>query len=66
MQRVGVSLPSRNVDLNELTSHATLADRTGYDSLWIPESWGHEVFTVLQKIADATNRIKLGPGIANV
>jgi alkanesulfonate monooxygenase SsuD/methylene tetrahydromethanopterin reductase-like flavin-dependent oxidoreductase (luciferase family) len=45
---------------------AVLADRLGYDSFWLPEVWGYEVFSLLTEIALKTKRIKLGTGIVNV
>ena len=45
---------------------AILADELGYDSFWIPEAWGYEVFALLTEIALNTSRIKLGTGIVNV
>ena len=45
---------------------AILADRLGYDSFWLPEVWGYEVFSLLTEIALRTKRIKIGTGIINV
>jgi alkanesulfonate monooxygenase SsuD/methylene tetrahydromethanopterin reductase-like flavin-dependent oxidoreductase (luciferase family) len=45
---------------------AQLADELGYDSFWVPEAWGYEVFSLLTEMAVHTKRIKLGTGIANV
>ena len=44
---------------------AILADELGYDSFWLPEAWGYEVFTLLTEMALMTKRIKLGTGIIN-
>src|SRR5262249_4414613 len=41
-------------------------DDLGYDSFWLPEAWGYEVFTLLTEMAGRTKRIKLGTGIVNV
>ncbi|MDH5493121.1 MAG: LLM class flavin-dependent oxidoreductase, partial [Myxococcales bacterium] len=43
-----------------------LADELGYDSFWLPEAWGYEVFSLLTEMAKVTRRIKLGTGIVNV
>jgi len=43
-----------------------LAERCGYYGLWVPENTGREAFTQLGAFAMATERIRLGPGIANV
>jgi alkanesulfonate monooxygenase SsuD/methylene tetrahydromethanopterin reductase-like flavin-dependent oxidoreductase (luciferase family) len=45
---------------------AQLADELGYDSFWVPEAWGYEIFTLLTEMAIATKQIKLGTGIVNV
>lgn len=44
---------------------AILADELGYDSFWLPEAWGYEVFPLLTEMALKTKRIKLGTGIIN-
>ncbi len=43
-----------------------IADELGYDSFWVPEAWGYEVFSLLTEMAVHTKHIKLGTGIANV
>lgn len=45
---------------------ARLADQLGYDSIWLGETWGYELFSSLSDIARNTERIKVGAGIANV
>jgi alkanesulfonate monooxygenase SsuD/methylene tetrahydromethanopterin reductase-like flavin-dependent oxidoreductase (luciferase family) len=45
---------------------ARLADELGYDSLWLGETWGYELFASLSHLGQVTERIKLGAGIANV
>jgi len=56
----------RNYDRKTYVKAAVLADRLGYDSFWLPEVWGYEVFSLLTEIALKTKRIKLGTGIINV
>jgi len=43
-----------------------LAERLGYEGVWIPENTGREAFAQLGALAMATERIRLGPGIANI
>ena len=43
-----------------------LAEASGYTGLWIPENTGRELFAQLGAFAAATERIALGPGIANI
>lgn len=41
-------------------------ERLGYDRVWMPESWGRDVVTVLTRIAGETDEIGIGTSIANV
>jgi F420-dependent oxidoreductase-like protein len=43
-----------------------LAEGLGYDTFWMGEAWGQEVFSTLAWLATHTTRIRLGVGIANV
>lgn len=65
--RIGLTLPSGSdmtpADQLALVQHA---ESLGYDSVWLGEAWGCEVFTRLTWIACNTKTIKLGAGIANV
>jgi alkanesulfonate monooxygenase SsuD/methylene tetrahydromethanopterin reductase-like flavin-dependent oxidoreductase (luciferase family) len=56
----------KNYDRKLYLRAAQLADELGYDSFWLPEAWGYEVFSLLTEVAVATKRIKLGTGIVNV
>ena len=55
----------KNYDRKLYLKAAILADELGYDSFWIPEAWGYEVFSLLTEIAVHTKQIKLGTGIVN-
>lgn len=56
----------KNYDRELYLRAAILADELGYDSFWVPEAWGYEIFSLLTEIAVKTERIKLGTGIINV
>jgi F420-dependent oxidoreductase-like protein len=56
----------KNYDRRLSLRAAILADELGYDSFWIPEAWGYEIFPLLTEIALSTKQIKLGTGIVNV
>ncbi len=56
----------RDSNIDEVIASAKLADELGYDTMWVGESWGWDVFTTLTMIACHTNRIRLGTGIATV
>jgi F420-dependent oxidoreductase-like protein len=44
----------------------SMAERLGFDSVWIAESWGTDAFTPLAAIAARCPRIRLGTGIAQI
>src|SRR5947209_17892044 len=51
---------------DEVVAKVQIADELGYDSIWLGESWGYELFTSMADLVRATKRIKVGAGIANV
>jgi alkanesulfonate monooxygenase SsuD/methylene tetrahydromethanopterin reductase-like flavin-dependent oxidoreductase (luciferase family) len=65
-ERIGLLAFWKNYDRKLYLRAAQLADELGYDSFWIPEGWGYEVFSLLTEVALTTKRIKLGTGIVNV
>jgi coenzyme F420-dependent oxidoreductase len=66
-ERTAVALaPSKRVSLEGVTELAVLAERLGYESLWVPETWGADAATLLAAIAGRTDRIKIASGIFNV
>lgn len=50
----------------ELVETARLAEELGYHSIWVPEMWGRDAFSILGLIAVNTKRIKLATGIIPV
>ena len=38
------------------------AERAGWDSVWVAESWGNDAFTFAAWIASNTSRIQIGTG----
>jgi F420-dependent oxidoreductase-like protein len=66
MERTGLVAFWKNYDRSVYVRAARLADELGYDSFWIPEAWGYEIFSLLTELALVTKRIKLGTGIVNV
>ena len=65
-ERIGLVAFWKDYDRALYVKAAQLADELGYDSFWLPEAWGYEIFTLLTEIALKTKRIKLGTGIVNV
>ena len=45
---------------------ASLAEKSGYETVWVPEGGGRDALTQLTAIAMTTQRIKLGTGILPV
>lgn len=45
---------------------AAAAERAGFDAAWTGESWGSDAFSPLVLIAAATERIRLGTGVAQL
>jgi F420-dependent oxidoreductase-like protein len=53
-------------DTAQVLAEAKLADDCGVDSLFLPETWGHDPFTMLALLAHETRRIRLGTAIVNI
>lgn len=49
-----------------LTHMATAAEHYGYDALFLPETWSHDVTVVLAHLATQTQRIHLGSAIMGI
>ncbi len=64
-ERTGLLAFWKNYDRKLYLKAAQLADECGYDSFWVPEAWGYEIFQLLTEMAVHTKNIKLGTGIAN-
>jgi alkanesulfonate monooxygenase SsuD/methylene tetrahydromethanopterin reductase-like flavin-dependent oxidoreductase (luciferase family) len=65
-EAIGLLAFWKNYDRKLYLRAAELADDLGYDSFWLPEAWGYEIFSLLAEMAVRTKRIKLGTGIVNV
>lgn len=61
---IGVRWTGTNTDA--VIREAKMADEIGVDSLFVPELWGHDAFTLLALLARETRRIKLGTAIVNI
>lgn len=66
--KVGLLADSPNFPAawDQVMEKVKIADRLGYDSIWLGESWGYELFTSMADLARVTSRIKIGAGIANI
>ena len=65
-EKTGLVVFWKNYDRKNVLRYASMADELGYDSLWVPEAWGYEAFSLLTEIAVNTKNIRLCTGIVNV
>ncbi|HAE83861.1 MAG TPA: LLM class flavin-dependent oxidoreductase [Ktedonobacter sp.] len=67
-KRVGLvaEIPNFPGPWTEVMEKVKIADELGYDSIWLGESWGYELFTSMADLVRVTKRIKIGAGIANI
>jgi alkanesulfonate monooxygenase SsuD/methylene tetrahydromethanopterin reductase-like flavin-dependent oxidoreductase (luciferase family) len=66
MAALGVRLRDNQLTYPAMRDLVRLADQRGYDSVWLPESGGREVFTELTALAQASAQVRLGTGIVPV
>lgn len=66
--RVGFVAEAPNFpgDWNLIVEKVKIADELGFDSIWVAESWGYELFTSMADLVRVTKKIKIGAGIANI
>ena len=67
-QKVGLvaEIPNFPGPWAEVVEKVKIADELGFDSVWLGESWGYELFTSMADLVRVTKRIKIGAGIANI
>ncbi len=67
MSKIGLVIPYwSDITKSELIEVARLAEELGFHSLWIPEMWGRDSFSLIALLAVHTKEIKLGTGIVSV
>lgn len=67
MNKIGLVAPYwSDIKKEELIEIARLAEELGYHSLWVPEMWGRDAFSILGLLATCTSEIKLGTGVIQV
>lgn len=63
--KIGISVPTlTRAPLAELVAAASVAERGGCETVWVPESWCRDPFGVLHAMGNATRRIQLATGVA--
>jgi F420-dependent oxidoreductase-like protein len=50
----------------DVVAIAQEAERVGFDSIWVAESWGNDAFSYLTWIAAHTSRVRLGTGVVQL
>ena len=63
---IGVDPWQGRLDYRAIIKRVKIADAAGVHSVWIPEAWGRDAFTLLSLLAYETDRIRLGTGTVNV
>ena len=63
--RIACSLGSL-LSVEEVIQCTELVSKTGIDSIWIPETWGMENFSMLGAVANNTKTQKIGSSIINI
>jgi F420-dependent oxidoreductase-like protein len=58
--------PNFPSEWDQVVEKVKIADELGFDSVWLGESWGYELFTSMADLVRVTRRIKIGAGIANI
>ncbi|MCI0453710.1 MAG: LLM class flavin-dependent oxidoreductase [Candidatus Dadabacteria bacterium] len=65
--KTGLVIPYwHDITKTELIEIGRLSEELGYDSIWVPELWGRDAFSLLTVLALNTKRVKLGTGIVSV
>ena len=63
--RIACSLGSL-LSVEEVLQGTQLVAKTKIDSIWIPEPWGMENFSMLGAVANNTKTQKIGSSITNI
>jgi len=63
--RIAFSLGSL-LSVNQVLKCSEILSKTNVDTIWIPETWGMENFTMLSAISNKTTTQKIGSSIINI
>ena len=63
--RIACSLGSL-LSINEVISCSEILSKTNVDTIWVPETWGMENFSMLSAISSKTTTQKIGSSIINI
>ena len=62
----GVIVPADMMSPEALVDHVSRLESLGYDSVWIPDMFGREIYVTCGYLLDNTTTIKVASGIAHV
>ena len=63
--RIGCSLGSL-LTVNQVLEYSKILSETKVDTIWIPETWGMEDFSMLSAVSNNTSSQKIGSSIINI
>jgi len=63
--RIACSLGSL-LSVNQVLECSKIISSTNIDSIWIPETWGMENFSMLSAVSGKTTAQKIGSSIINI
>lgn len=63
--RIACSLGSL-LSVNQVLECTEIISKTGVDTIWIPETWGMENFSMLSAVSNKTTTQKIGSSIINI
>ena len=63
--RIACSLGSL-LTVNQVLECSEILSKTNVDSIWIPETWGMENFSMLGAVSNKTTEQKIGSSIINI
>ena len=63
--RIGCSLGSL-LSVDQVLDCSKIISKTGLDSIWIPETWGMENFSMLSAVSNITTSQQIGSSIINI
>jgi alkanesulfonate monooxygenase SsuD/methylene tetrahydromethanopterin reductase-like flavin-dependent oxidoreductase (luciferase family) len=63
--RIAFSLGSL-LSVNQVLECSKILSKTNVDTIWIPETWGMENFSMLSAVSNKTTTQKIGSSIINI
>lgn len=65
--RMGVTVANNpGMSINDIVEYAQLAERLGFDAFWITEDNIRDAFVTLDRVARATDHLRVGTGLTSV